>query len=124
MTSLSPAKLEELNSSDLGKLKKQNKDELINYIGLLRGKVEELQSYQLISKRVELLERSHLNSLQYNRRESIEIHGIPEKIENKDLESYCLDVLEDIGVREVSSHDVHACHRLRSKKTHHYSFRE
>ena len=59
---------------DTSKLKKDfNKDHLVSYIQHLRTKIEELESYKLIAKRVEILERSHLISMQYNRRESIEI---------------------------------------------------
>ena len=89
MSTLSPIQLEEMNSSDLAKLKTSNKDQLLAYIDTLRGKVDELQSYQLVAKRVQLLERSQLNSLQYNRRESIEIHGIPRSVEEGDVETYC-----------------------------------
>ena len=114
--SISPSKLEEMSSSDMDKLKKNhNKDQLVAYIQTLRSKVEELVSYQLVSKRVELLERSHLNSLQYQRRESIEIHGIPQSIADDNLESYCTDVLEEIGCGEIESNDVHACHRLKNR---------
>ena len=86
---LTPTKLELLNNSDANKLKKNNKDDLCSYIMHLKEKVEELASYQLISKRVELLERSHIQSLQYDRRESLELQGIPEKIKDDDLESCC-----------------------------------
>ena len=114
---LSPTKLQELNYSDMIKLKKDNnKDQLIGYIQVLRGKVEELESYKLIAQRVQLLERSHLQSLQYNRRESIEIHGVPQAIRNDKLETYCLDLLQDIGCGEIKEKDVHACHRMRKKE--------
>ena len=113
---LSPTKLQEMSTSDMAKLKKENKDQLIGYIQALRGKVEELESYQLIAQRVQLLERSHVKSLQYNRRESIEIHGVPQSIQNDKLENYCLDVLKDIGCGEVNQKAVHACHRMRNKE--------
>ena len=114
-TQLSQTLLEEMNLSDVNKLKGNNKDQLLAYIQILRGKVEELQSYQLIAKRVQLLERSQLHSLQYNRRESIEIHGIPAAVVDKDLETYCCEVLGEIGCGEIGDRDVHACHRLRNK---------
>ena len=112
---LTPAKLELLNNSDANKLKKNNKDDLCSYIMHLKEKVEELASYQLISKRVELLERSHIQSLQYDRRESLELQGIPEKIKDEDLESCCKDILEGIGCGTIQSSQITACHRLKNK---------
>ena len=59
----------------------------MGYIQHLRGCMEELESYQLSAKRVEILERSHYKSLQYNRRESIEIPDIPDTVPDKELEN-------------------------------------
>ena len=57
-----------------------------------------------------------MKSLQYNRRESIEIHGVPQSIQNDKLENYCLGVLGDIGCGVIKDKDVHACHRMRNKE--------
>ena len=108
MTSITPTKLVEMENSDIGALKKSNKDELLSYILTLRGKVEELQSYQIITQRVNLLERSHLRSLQYNRRESIEICRLPESLKDDHLEQTCLNVLEDIGCGKIKKSSVNA----------------
>ena len=115
MSSITPTKLVEMNNSDLTSLKKSNKDDLLGYISNLRGKIEELQSYQLIAQRVNLLERSHLRSLQYNRRESIEICGFPESIQDDQLEEKCIELLNDIGCGKIKKTAVHACHRLRNR---------
>ena len=115
MTSITPTKLDEMNNADISALKKSNKDDLLGYISLLRGKIEELHSYKLISERVNLLERSHLRSLQYNRRESIEICGLPEAVEDDQLEEKCLDLLGEIGCGKIKKSSVHACHRLRNR---------
>ena len=64
-----------------------------------------------------MLERSHLLSLQYNRRESLEIDRIPENICDKDLETKALNILTEIGVTKIQHWQVHACHRLKNKKT-------
>ena len=113
---LSPQKLEEMTSADINKLKKNNnKDDLCSYIVLLRGKLEELESYNLISKRVEMLERSMVSSTQYQRRENIEIHGVPESVTDDELEGTCLDLLNEIGCGIISPSQVHACHRLKNK---------
>ena len=116
MAQLTHDQVMEMNNADLKKLKHSNKDDLLAYIGLLRSKVEELASYQLISKRVQQLERSHLNSLQYQRRESIEIYGVPETVGDGELETHCIDMLEKIGCGPINERDVQACHRLKNKK--------
>ena len=115
MSTLTPTKLQEMDTSDLVKLKGSNKDQLLAYIQSLRGKVEELQSYHLVAQRVQLLERSQLRSLQYNRRESIEIHGVPRSVKDDQLEGFCAKILQEIGCGDIGDKDVHACHRLRNK---------
>lgn len=116
MSTLSPTKFSEMNAADLTKLKSITKDTLISYISTLREKVDELESYSLVAKRVELLERTTLNSLQYQRRESIEIHNIPESVADDKLEKYCIDLLDDIGCGPVKESKIHACHRLKNRK--------
>ena len=113
--SLSPDKLLNLMQADNSQLKKSNKDELCNFISILRAKVEELESYQLVSKRVQLLERNIVSHMQYNRRESVEIHGFPEAITEDKLEEKSRDLLEEIGCGKVKSSQIHACHRLKNK---------
>ena len=108
--------LEEMNNIGPDHLEKKSKKDLCAYIQQLRGKVEELESYQYITKLVQNLERSHLRSLQYNRRESIEIHCLPETIPDERLEDTCLEILNDIGCGVINKWQVHACHRLKNKK--------
>ena len=92
---------------DTSKLKKDfNKDHLVSYIQHLRTKIEELESNKLIAKRVEILKRSHLISMQYNRRESIEIAGIPETVTDECLEETTLGILEAIGVPKIEPYQV------------------
>ena len=112
--SISPNKLHEMSSSDISKLKKSNKEDLCGYILSLRTKIEELVSYQLIAKRVQMLERSHISSLQYQRRPSIEISGIPASFDTK-LEETCIELLGDIGCGKIEPSEIHACHRLKNK---------
>ena len=109
-------KLSEMNALDVGQLKKNlNKDELCIYIQNLRSRVDELESYALVAKRVQNLERSHLNSLQYQRRESVEICGLPETVSDDNLESTCIDILNDIGCGKMKKNQVRACHRLKNR---------
>ena len=95
------------------KLKKLNKDKLVGYITTLRKRVEELEAYKDIEKRVVELEKSHIRCQQYNRRESIEIYGIPEDVVN--LEITTLAILNEIGVNNIHPWQVHACHRMKNK---------
>ena len=116
MSHLKSDLVENMMSSDMLKLKKNSKDDLCNFIMVLRTKVEELESYQLISKRVLMLEKTIVRSLQYQRRENVEIHGMPETINDKELEGKCLNIFQDIGCGEIKPSQVHACHRLKNKK--------
>ena len=52
---------------------------------------------------------------QYNRRESVELSGVPADIPQHKLEYFIIETLRRIGVNNLSSYDVAACHRLRSK---------
>ena len=70
----------------LSKLKKQNKLYL-NEIEELKDQIEETWEY------TEALERDLTNLCQYNRRESIEIVGIPESIPNHALEETVVGIL-------------------------------
>ena len=54
---------------------------------------------------------------QYIRRESLVISGIPESITQNELENTVLTILRQIGVHNVSSYEVTACHRLFNKNT-------
>ena len=113
--SLSSEQVETLMGQSEAQLTSNNKKELVNMIKFLRGRVEELTSYQLISKRVLMLEKTLVSHMQYNRRESFEIHNLPPAIEDNALEGTCLDLLEDIGVPRPKPEDVVACHRLKNK---------
>ena len=53
--------------------------------------------------------------MQYNRRESIEIAGIPETVTDECLEETTLGILEAIGVPKIEPYQVHACHRLKKR---------
>ena len=62
-----------------------------------------------------MLERSHCSSLQYSRREPIEISVIPLTMADKDLENKPLEILESIGVAKINPLNIHACHRLKNR---------
>ena len=52
---------------------------------------------------------------QYNRKESIEVSGIPENILQKDLENTMIGVLRRVGLWGLESYEIAACHRLKRK---------
>ena len=54
-----------------------------------------------------------LNKLdQYNRRENIEIDGIPDSVRNDELEAVVINILRRIGVHHLEEWEIVACHRL------------
>ena len=62
------------------------------------------------------LERE-LNSLQqYTRRESVEISGIPDALQQRDLEEVVIGLLRRIGVYQLEGNEISACHRLKRRK--------
>ena len=122
MSNITSTRFDELNNADAQSLKKLNKDDLISYISSLRSretelvnKVHELETENAIRKRVYNLEKSHVESLQYNRRESIELHNVPEAISDDNLENKCVQILRSIGCHKVHEDRIHACHRLKRK---------
>ena len=69
-----------------------------------------------LNKRVIELERSHALYLQYNRRNSVEITGIPEDVEQKDLECQVIKIYDEAEVgRSLNLFDIEACHRIGKK---------
>ena len=56
-----------------------------------------------------------IRSEQYTRRESLIISGIPDNIKQSDLEQTALSIIRKIGIIDVTSYQVVACHRLIKK---------
>ena len=52
---------------------------------------------------------------QYDRRNSIEITGIPDNIEDKNLEHSVIEIFKAADI-QISHNDVEDCHRIRSPK--------
>ena len=114
--SLPADQLQAMMTQDFSQLEKSNnKKDLCQFISHLRSRVEELESYKLISKRVQMLEKTLVSHIQYNRRESIEIHNLPPAVKDDELEAKCLEVLEDIGCGKIKRSKVHACHRMKNR---------
>ena len=75
------------------------------------------QDEQIIAlkNQVETLDIELNKLLQYNRRENIEISGIPENVQQNELENIVIGALRRIGVWNLESYEIAACHRLKEK---------
>ena len=49
---------------------------------------------------------------QYSRRENVIFKNIPKKITNRILEVHIIKILKSIGLNNITSYDIAACHRL------------
>ena len=122
-------------------LKKLHKDEIINLaldyqnkfdstlagirneLSDLKKDFEQLRSDSLITKlvntklkeKVGSLEQQTWNNSQYSRRECLELSGIPETIENKNLEGTVLGIFEKLDVM-VDPGNVEDCHWIKFSK--------
>ena len=74
----------------------------------MKNKIETLE-HNIINIEKEL----HANN-QYNRRNNIEIDGIPESVQDEVMEETAITILNEIGV-DVTSKAIEACHRLPAK---------
>ena len=101
-------------------LDKLNKKELITILLSLQSKVQSAnneildQVCQLNQKFNQLvdMERQCWANTQYSRRECLEVVGIPDSVQNNELEDKVLTIFKKIG-SEVSPRDIEACHRLK-----------
>ena len=66
---------------------------------------------QQLENRVALIESSHDALEQYGRRNNLVISGIPDSVQDSDLESTVTSILSDIDVN-VESREVEDCHRI------------
>ena len=122
-------------------LKKLHKDEIINLaldyqskfdstlagitneLSDLKKGFEQLRSDLSVTKQVNTklkekvvsLERQTSSNSQYSRRECLELSGIPETIENKDLERTVLGIFEKLDVM-VDPNNAEDCHWIKSSK--------
>ena len=61
-----------------------------------------------------------IEAQQYTRRESLVISGIPESVGQDVLETTVIDILRTVGVRNVSSYEITAVHRLAKRRNDKY----
>ena len=64
----------------------------------------------------ESVESELMQFMQYNRRENVEIVGIPEYIPDDKIEQTVIDILSRIGVN-LSNYDIAGCHRMKNRKS-------
>ena len=99
------------------------KNELINMVLQLQaenaGLVAMMKFMETTNNRMEKLEREQNKSLQYNRRNNIEITGIPTRIKTDALEDEVIKIYNAAGVkvegRNLEKMDIEACHRIGKK---------
>ena len=117
LTSFLSAKTDSTNLSEF------TKEELINLVLKLRNENSTLKDdkafIERTNKRLENLEREQNLSLQYNRRDSVEITGIPGNIENADLEDEVIKVFNKAKVVvngvKLDKAQFQGCHRVGEK---------
>ena len=96
-------------------------DNINKGIGELKYKFEKLESGLVVSKsvnsnlckKITILERQSWANNQHSRRECLEIPGIPENIENKDLENLTFQIFEKT---DINVEDCYWVKTQRSKK--------
>ena len=80
-----------------------------NVNGLLVKRIDELES------QLDQNECLAINNGQYSRRETIEIHGIPDNVPDAEIEGKVIGLLSEIGVN-VNAEDFHAVHHKGKKR--------
>lgn len=81
----------------------------------LKNQFKHLQAHSNQQRKTVFDLENDLTSLQqYNRRENIEIMGIPNTVADSELEAKVVSILNSIGCN-ISSYDIVACHRLKSR---------
>ena len=85
-------------------------------IAQLTSRIERLENenYKL-NKEIQDNKRNNEELNQYIRRESIEIHNVPDIIDQSVLENFVINIGERLGVR-FTSYEIAACHRLCKRK--------
>ena len=100
-----------------------SKEQLMDMVVNLKGEVQTLKDdfMKLTNLRLYHLERNQNMQMQYGRRESFEIVGIPQNITNDKLEDEVLDIAKEAKVfvnrQPLKKTDICAVHRLKDGKT-------
>ena len=108
------------NTEDLLQL---NKKQLVDLILILKNENTALKLYhdfmKITDNKIESLERRININEQYDRRESIEISGISDKVKDEELEDQVLKIYEiadaKVHGKSLTKLDIAACHRIGKK---------
>ena len=74
------------------------------------------RKYDILHGKVNKIERDLMDLQQYIRRPAIEISGISETVEQRDLQSFVINqILTRTNGYKLSEWDIQACHRLRKR---------
>ena len=94
-------------------------DPVNGIIAKLQGQLAVSQSVtKILVERVVSTERQSNMNAQYSRKETAELHGVPDSFGGDDLEKNILKLFNDIKPEDepkFEPHDIHACHRLAVK---------
>ena len=89
------------------------KDVIIKNLQIENERLRNRVSY--LNKRIVSLESNHNMFEQYGRRNDIEITGIPDTVQDNELENKAIGIFDAIGV-DVKSADFDDCHRVWKSK--------
>ena len=89
--------------------------DVISQLHSTNEKISELAVVKNVNTKLEeqiiSLEINQANSEQYNRRNNIELSGIPNEIPEDNLEKVVIDICDNSGT-ETEPKDIEGCHRL------------
>ena len=101
-------------NTDLSRLRQDLSYLKQNYIKLEPERSVARQVNNKLKEHIVSLERQCWSNSQYSRRECLEITGIPDKTDQKDLENTALNIFRKLDV-EIDSSNIEDCHWLPSK---------
>ena len=102
--------LDDLVAESLSKIKDSIIEALHQENSLLHQKIEKLES------RISVLQTDLNKQNQYNRRNNLDIQGIPDSVPDNQLEEKVIEIFNQINVK-ISTFDIEDCHCMgKSKK--------
>ena len=79
----------------------------------LNSKIKNIETdNKIFSDKIKDIEKNNAKTEQYDRRNNVELHGIPNYIEHDKLEEKIIDICNEIGVKDVNSNSIESCHRF------------
>ena len=100
--------IEALKETILNNLIEENKA-LLQKVKILESEISS------ISDRLYYLESNQVDQQQRSRRNNLELHGIPNVVDDNELEETVVDLLNKIAVTPINRNEIDACHRLQRK---------